>query len=107
VYDATFRECSVAVKILKVTNQTDQKKLYRVSSLRPNVSRWLLIPGPQLFVEEVVGWKWLRHENILPFVGVLLKPPLFSIISERMENGNIIDFIGAHPNFNRLPLVSE
>jgi len=106
VYNATYRGCTVAVKTLKAIPQTDQEKLYRVSSLCPNVLGWLLIPGPQLLVEEVVGWKWLRHENILPFLGVL-KPPLFSIISEQMENGNIIDFIRVHPNFNRLDLVSE
>jgi len=61
----------------------------------------------QLLVEEVVGWKWLQHENILPFLGVSLEPPFFLIISEQMENGNIINFIGAHPDFNRLHLVNE
>ena len=62
--------------------------------------------GDKLLVKEVIGWKWIRHQNVLPFIGVSLKPPLFSIISERMENGNIMDFIKVHPNYNRLHLVS-
>ena len=58
-------------------------------------------------VEEVVGWKWLHHENILPFIGVTLAPPLFSVISEWMENGDITHFTRAHPDHNRLRLVSK
>ena len=62
--------------------------------------------GPKLLVEEVVGWKWLQHENILPFIGVTLAPPLFSIISEWMEHGDIMHFTRIHPEYNRLHLVS-
>ncbi|KAF9648290.1 kinase-like protein [Thelephora ganbajun] len=75
------------MKVLKVTDQTDLEKLRR------------------LLVKEVVGWKWLRHENILPFLGVLSKPPSFSIVSERMDNENIMNFVRARPNFNRLCLL--
>lgn len=60
----------------------------------------------KLLVKEVVGWKWLRHDNILPFVGVMLIPPLISIVSEQMKNGNIVDFVRSHPKYNRLRLVS-
>ena len=66
-----------------------------------------LILGPKLLVEEVVGWKWLQHENILPFIGVALAPPLFSIISEWMENGDIKQFTKIHPEYNRVHLVSN
>lgn len=67
----------------------------------------LILLDPKLLVKEVIGWKWLQHENILPFIGVTLTPPLFSIVSERMENGNIVDFIKARPDHNRLRLVSS
>ena len=73
----------------------------------PKTLKWLLTLDPKLLVEEVVGWKWLQHENILPFVGVMLAPPLFSIVSERMENGNIMNFVKTHPDHNRLRLVSS
>ena len=73
--------------------------------LRAPVRLGNLILGPKLLVEEVVGWKWLQHENILPFIGVTLAPPLFSIISEWMENGDIMHFTRIHPEYNRLHLV--
>ena len=108
VYKATFNGSLVVMKILKASDQTDQEKLYRVSRFCPKASTSSLMnSGCQLLVKEVVGWKWLRHDNILPFLGVSLEPPLLSIISDRMENGSIMNFIKLHPKFNRLRLVSE
>ena len=66
----------------------------------------LLTLDLKLLVKEVVGWKWLQHENILPFLGVMLAPSPISIASERMENGNIMDFVKTHQDYNRLRLVS-
>ena len=70
-------------------------------------SKQLIMRESKLLAKEVIGWKWLQHDNILPFIGVVLEPPRFSIISERMENGNVMDFIKTRPNHNRLRLVSE
>jgi len=58
----------------------------------------------KLLAREVVGWKWLRHGNILPFVGVT---PELAIVSDLMENGNIMEFVNKHPRYNRLRLVSN
>jgi hypothetical protein len=58
----------------------------------------------KLLAREVVGWKWLQHEHILPFIGVT---PKFAIVSDLMENGTIMDFITKHPRHNRLDLVSN
>lgn len=106
VYEATLDGRRVAVKVLKVNTQTI-KSVRQVSGLFSPLLNESLKPGRKLLIKEVVGWKCVRHENVLPFVGVMSKPPLFSIISERMENGNIMDFIEAHPSSNRLRLVSE
>jgi len=57
----------------------------------------------KLLASEVIGWKWLQHENILPFVGVT---PEFGIVSDFMDYGNIVNFIANHPCYNRLHLVS-
>ena len=70
-------------------------------------SKQRIMRESKLLAKEVIGWKWLQHDNILPFIGVVLEPPRFSIISERMENGNVMDFIKTRPNHNRLRLVSE
>ena len=56
----------------------------------------------QLLAREVVAWKWLQHENVLPFVGVTRE---FAIVSDFMENGNIMMFITEHPRHNRFNLV--
>ena len=63
--------------------------------------------GSKLLAKEVVGWKWVRHENILPFVGVTFTPPPVSIVSELMDNGNIMEFIKTNQKYNRLRLVSK
>lgn len=69
-----------------------------------SVLKRLLTSRIKLLAREVVGWKWLRHENILPFVGVT---PELGIISDFMEDGNIMQFITNHPLHNRLHLVSN
>jgi len=107
VYRATLNNRPVVIKVLNVVPRTDQEKLHRVSSFGPKTSKRSLTPYPQLLVKEVVGWKWLRHENILPFVGVMFAPSPISIVSERMDNGNIMEFIKVNRNYNRLRFVSE
>ena len=107
VYKGTFRDLPVVIKVLKVATETDQKKLRRVSSPGQKMVKRLLTLHLQLLVREVIGWKWLRHENILPFIGVMFTPPHISIASEHMDNGNITQFIRANRDYNRLGLVSE
>ena len=106
VYKASLGRRHVAVKVLKVNTQT-VKKAHRVSASLPPPQKGVAHTRHKLLVKEVVGWKWVRHENILPFVGVSQKPPFSSIVSEWMENGNIMNFIKVHQNHNRLHLVSE
>ena len=57
-----------------------------------------------MLAREAVGWKWLQHEHILPFIGVT---PQLAIVSDLMENGTIMDFIANRPRHNRLHLVSN
>ncbi|KAK0222061.1 kinase-like domain-containing protein [Armillaria fumosa] len=58
----------------------------------------------QDFCREALVWRQLRHPNILPFLGVSddLFAPGFCLISPWMVNGNIISYLEAHPNHNRL-----
>ena len=50
-------------------------------------------------------WRFLRHSNILPLLGVLMSENRFAMVSEWMSNGNINEFVKAHPKVNRLQLV--
>ena len=51
-------------------------------------------------------WKTLQHPNVLPLIGVTMTKTQFAMISEWMVNGNINDFAKAHPDVDRLGLVS-
>ena len=50
-------------------------------------------------------WKSLRHPNVLPLVGVTMSEGQLAMVSDWMVNGNINDFVKAHPDANRLELV--
>jgi hypothetical protein len=53
-----------------------------------------------------VTWKSLLHPNVLPLMGVTMTETQFAMISEWMVHGNINDFVKAHPDADRLGLVS-
>ena len=50
-------------------------------------------------------WKDLRHQNVLPLVGVTMDSTQFAMVSEWMEDGNLNEYIRAHADANRFELV--
>ena len=58
-----------------------------------------------MFCKEFVTWKALRHPNVLPLLGVIMTETEFSMVSEWMPNGNITQFVTAHPDAKRFELV--
>ena len=50
-------------------------------------------------------WRTLQHPNVLPLIGVTMTETQFAMVSEWMANGNINNFVKAHPDVNRLGLV--
>ena len=50
-------------------------------------------------------WKCLRHLNVLPLLGVTMIENRLVMVSEWMENGNVIEFVKANDNVDRLGLV--
>ncbi|KAK0449334.1 kinase-like domain-containing protein [Armillaria borealis] len=56
------------------------------------------------FCQEALVWRQLRHPNILPFLGVneYLFAPSYCLISPWMINGNIMSYLEAHPDHDRL-----
>ena len=55
---------------------------------------------------DVQLWRRLNHPNILPFYGASMSQDQFSLVSPRMENGNVLSYTRKHPEANRLHLVS-
>ena len=49
-------------------------------------------------------WKHLAHPNIVPLLGMTSTP--LQLISKWMPNGDLTEYIGKHPNTDRLALVS-
>ena len=50
-------------------------------------------------------WRFLRHRNILPLLGASVSEGQFVMVSKWMSNGNINQFVKAHPEVHRLKLV--
>lgn len=60
----------------------------------------------QAFCRESVVWMNISHPNVLRLLAVEIKPKtgMFSMISEMMTNGNIVNYIRVK-KANRLQLV--
>lgn len=67
----------------------------------------LMLDYQQLFHYEAVVWRSLSHPNVMSFLGAASTDlyPL-ALVSTWMENGDIIKYVQAHPEANRLSLVS-
>ena len=105
VSQTSFQGRSVAVKTLVITHEAGGlQRLYKVCCPVGKCRRGHLPQDSKLLAREVVAWKWLQHENILPFVGVTRE---LAMVSDFMENGNIMTFIAGHPRYNRPRLVSD
>jgi len=50
-------------------------------------------------------WSALRHPNVLPLFGATMAGVQFIMVSEWMTNGNISEFVKAHPGADRIRLV--
>jgi len=101
-----YGEHLVAIKTLRVTGRDDYVKIRKVSTNDCHPGHAISIISFQRFCKEVVLWSTLSHPNILKLVGVQedVKKRQFSIVSEWMSRGNIMDFI-ENNHVNRLELV--
>jgi len=104
-YRATYKGELVVGKTFRTTSVCHLENIHKVSS-------WVfstIMQSPyvtfQCSAKEVVGWKCLQHENILPFIGVTSTPSPFSMVSPWMENGNIMNFLKTTPDQNPFSLV--
>jgi len=66
---------------------------------------WTRSDSNQRFYREVIGWKYVSHPNVLPFLGISETLFPFCIITPWLPNGNIVEYIRQHQGVNRLQLV--
>ena len=60
----------------------------------------------QSFCKEAALIKQLKHNNILPFYGVLADDPKFYMVFPWYKNGNIMDYLERNPDVDRYDLAS-
>ena len=102
----TYGEHLVAIKTLRITARDDYVKIRKVSTGVGHPGYALSAIPIQRVCKGVVLWNTLSHPNILKLVGVQedMNNRQFSIVSEWMSNGNIMEFI-ENNHANRLELV--
>ena len=113
-----YRECDVAVKVLRVAKSDNFEKIRKVSGKRAfffclfcSVNKYdaLTIRDQsmhQQFCKEVILWNSLSHPNVLKLKGVVgdMEQYQFATVSEWMMHGNIMEYIRKNAT-NRLELV--
>jgi len=106
IYKATYRGREVAVKALKIrhTQTPEYTHKVRARGFASIVNYTYRIS--QRLIKEVILWAWLRHENIVPFIGISAQPTRFLIVSEWIPDGHITSFIARNSGQNPFPLVS-
>ena len=57
-----------------------------------------------MFCRDVIAWRFLRHPNVLPLLGVTMTKTHFAMVSEWV-NRNINEFVKANVNADRFELV--
>ncbi|KAF9789441.1 kinase-like domain-containing protein [Thelephora terrestris] len=60
-----------------------------------------------MFYSHAIRWKYLSHENVLPFLGIseALRP--FGLVSPWMPNIDILEYIKDNPDAERLSLLAN
>ena len=58
-----------------------------------------------MFCKGIMTWKALRHPDALPLIGATMTGTQLAMVSEWMPNGNINEFLRAHPDADQLELV--
>jgi serine/threonine protein kinase len=101
VFHGLYDGSRVAVKILRVNSSLDddQKVMFSDSGVSCCGSC-----ESQRFRNEVVHSRYLRHPNIVPFVGVCDKSPL-CFVSHWMEEGTLLEYFKRHPGERRTSYV--
>ena len=101
-----YKECTVAVKALRVAASDNFDKIRKVSWRIFVVGRDNTEVASQQFCKEAILWNSLSHPNILKLVGVLggFEQYQFATVSEWMVHGTIMEYIRKYAT-NRLELV--
>ena len=104
VSDGDYSGFPVAIKRLR-TNEGDSGGAFKVRSV--DLACYRCSVFTQRLCREIITWKHLSHPNILPLLGVYVSTDQrdFSILTEWMPNGDVMQYACSNPKANRLRLV--
>ena len=104
VSDGEYLGLPVAIKRLRM-NEGESGGIFKVPLISPVHYRRSAVA--QRFCREIIGWKHLSHQNVLPLLGISMStgPNCLLILSEWMPNGNVTQYTRSNPEANRLQLV--
>ncbi|KAF9259564.1 hypothetical protein L218DRAFT_874441 [Marasmius fiardii PR-910] len=94
IYKGRAGSLNVCLKVLRVhTAKTERKKQKIIAD----------------FCQEALIWTQLRHPSIIPLLGVntVLFSSGFCLVSPWMANGDIVSFLKANPNHDKLQSICE
>jgi len=92
IYIGSYGGIRVALKVLRIYGTQNQRR-----------------EAVKAVAHEAIFWKNLDHPHILPFLGISNDAfvPHLCLVSPWMSHGNIMDYIEAHPEVDRLPLLAQ
>jgi serine/threonine protein kinase len=100
----------VGLKALRVFTEAvnDSEKVLKVGISFFSFSIHNKLNPQKSFSQEAVVWRQLRHPNVLPFYGIsedAFEVPRLCLVSPWMNNGNIMSYLEAQPDHDRLTSV--
>ncbi|KAG8891998.1 hypothetical protein FRB99_003181, partial [Tulasnella sp. 403] len=70
-------------------------------------SKILSLLNIEKFRREAAVWAQLKHENILPLLGVCVLESTLHMVSPFMANGNVREYVTLNPGANRVAFLRE
>lgn len=97
-----------AVKTFRVYEEDIPTLVRKVLRVCHSVYQYLSLEHrPQVYCKAVVICRRMRHKNVLSVEGVAPGLFEFCLLSKWMDNGNLLDYVRTHGQFDRLSLVSS
>ncbi|EIW81847.1 kinase-like protein [Coniophora puteana RWD-64-598 SS2] len=56
---------------------------------------------------EAAIWRYLRHPNVLPFLGAVYNGTEIHVVTPFMENGSVMDYLERNPDVDRVRLILD
>jgi hypothetical protein len=105
IWQGSCRGSMVAIKNLKFSHLCTDESMRKVNNT-DSILHSEIKSKFQVVWDKVVIWSGLRHENIIPFLGIS-ENPYPSVISNWMRHGDLTNYLRLSPEVDGSRLVSR